>query len=129
MAALLAIDRGCFRDTPFPQHLTDWDNVRRVADKIIKSYSNLPYFTDHVTISVSRAAGPSRRVVIFITGEEIINAVEGHPAPTREPLHVNASFALAQSNGYWVAWAYIADDPSTVELKNAKVTFNDAAPQ
>jgi hypothetical protein len=68
-------------------------------------------------------------VVIFITGEEIINAVEGHPAPTREPLHVNASFALAQSNGYWVAWAYIADDPSTVELKNAKVTFNDAAPQ
>jgi hypothetical protein len=129
MAALLAIDPGCFRDAPFPQHLTDWDNIRRVADKIIKSYSDLPYFTDHAKISVTRAAGPSRRVVIFITGEEVINAVEGIPAPKRDPLHVNASFALAQSNGYWVAWAHIADDPSTVELKNAKVTFSDAASQ
>jgi hypothetical protein len=63
------------------------------------------------------------RVVILLTGRVTINAVEGHPPAAKVPLDVNNSFSIAKSNGFWIVWAYIADDPSADELQKSKPHF------
>jgi hypothetical protein len=123
VATLFAIDPGCFPGTEFP-HSMDKGKIQKVADKIIRSFSNTPYISPDGAYVVGYWS--QGRVIIHLTGGVIVNAVEGpHPA-TKEPLHLNISFIFTESNGYWVAWAFAADDPSAEELKNAEVALKDA---
>jgi hypothetical protein len=123
MATLFAIDPSCFSGTEFP-HAPDKGKIQKVADKIIKTFSHSPYISPYGAYVVGYLS--QGRVVIQLTQEFVINAIEGHPATTKEPLNVNTSIILEESRGYWVAWAYVADDPSTEELKkNAKIAFKD----
>ena len=102
-------------------------SLGKVADKIIKPFSNSPYLSPYgVEIRGLMLQG---HVVIQLVGGLAINAIVGHPAPTKEPLKVNTSFSFAESNGYWVAWAYMADDLSSQQLDTAKLTFAGSRPQ
>ena len=126
-ATLFVIDPECFPGTEFPRSLEEKDKIRKIADKIIKPYSHTPYFSPYrVTIGAYSSQG---RVIILLTGGLIINAVEGRHPATKEPLKMNTLFSFMESRGYWVAWAYLADDPSAEELKNVKLEIKDAAPQ
>jgi hypothetical protein len=123
-AILLAIDPGCFSGTEFPHSWLEKEKIEKVTDKIIKAYENTPYFSPY---GVKIIADRSRKdhLIIRLTGALIINAVEGHPAPSKEPLKVNTSFSFTESNNYWVALAYLADDPLTEKLEKTKVVFKD----
>ncbi len=127
IAALLAIDPQCISGPEFPQAVTDTDKIIKVADKIIKYYKNAPFFSPYgVKILATRTPEePQGRVTILLLGGAIVNAIEGRRAATKEPLKVNTSFAVAESKGYWVAWAYLADDPSAELLKKVSVRFTN----
>ncbi len=126
-AAIIAMDPSCFSKMTFPQSLQDKNALGKIADKIIKPLSNSPYLSPYgVEIRGWMLQG---HVVVQLVGGLTINAIEGHPPPTKEPLKVNTSFSFTESNGYWVAWAYLADDPSSEQLDAAKMTFNGIRPQ
>jgi len=126
-AELIAMDPSCFSKMTFPQSLQDKNALGKIADKIIKPFSNSPYLSPYgVEIRGWMLQG---HVVIQLVGGLTINAIEGHPPPTKEPLKVNTSFSFTESNGYWVAWAYLADDPSSGQLDAAKITFTSIRPQ
>ena len=126
VASLFAIDPGCFPGTEFP-HSLDKAKIQKLADKIIKTYSHSPYISPYGAFVVGDMS--QGRVFIRLTQGVIIIALFGHPAARKEPLNVNNSIVVTESNSYWVAWAYLADDPSTEELKNAKEEFKDATPK
>jgi len=126
VASLFAIDPGCFPGTEFP-HSLDKAKIQKLADKIIKTYSHSPYISPYGAFVVGDMS--QGRVFIRLTQGVIINALFGHPAARKEPLNVNNSIVVTESNSYWVAWAYLADDPSTEELKKAKLEFKDAIPK
>jgi len=126
MAILFAIDPGCFSGTEFPRAL-DKAKIQKLADKIIKTYSHSPFISPYGAFVVGDLT--QGRVVIRFTQGFIINAIVGHPATKKEPLNVYASIDLTESNGYWIAWAYIADESSAGELKKATLEFIDAAPK
>jgi hypothetical protein len=123
-ATLFAIDPRCLSAPPFPPSTLEKDQLNRVVDKIIKYFGHTLYFSPYGVKIL--ALGPPGHVQILFTGGLIINAIEGHPAPAKEPLTVNTSFSLVESNGYWLAWAYVADDPSTEELQKNKISFPGA---
>jgi hypothetical protein len=123
-ADLLAIDPRCLTIVPFPEGLRDRADVDDLADVIIKRFKNSLFFSPYgVTILASEQHG---RTIIQLTGAMTINAIEGHPAPAKEPLDVTTSFSLTESIGYWIAWAHVADAPSAEELKQVKISFKDA---
>lgn len=124
-ATLFVIDPGCFSSTEFP-HSLDKAKIQKLADKIIKTYSHSPYISPYGAFVVGDLS--QGHVVIELTQRFVINALVGHPAAKKEPLNVNMSIVLEESNGNWVAWAYVADDPSAEELKKAKLEFKDASP-
>ncbi|HTW82222.1 MAG TPA: hypothetical protein VME23_21935 [Terracidiphilus sp.] len=126
IAVLIAMDPSCFSNTPFPRSLQDKKALGKVADKIIKPFSNSTYLSPYgVEIRAWMLQG---HVVIQLVGALTVNAIEGRPAPAKEPLKVNTSFSFTESNGFWVAWAYLADDPSSEQLNAAKLTFASASP-
>jgi hypothetical protein len=123
-ATILTIDPSCFWGARFPKSLEDKNKILKFADKIIKAFSNTPYISRNgADVDAVREAG---RLIIQLTGGDVINAVEGRDQATKEPLHVNTLFCLTESNGYWVAWTFFGDDSSKEELKNANVQFKVA---
>jgi hypothetical protein len=124
IATLFAIDPGCFSGTEFPRTL-DKAKIVKLTDKIIKTYSHSPYISPYGAYYEGYES--QGHVFIRLTHGVIINALVGHPAAKKEPLNVNDSITLTESNGYWVAWAYLADDPSAEELKNVKESFKDTS--
>jgi hypothetical protein len=124
MATLFAIDPACFSGAKFPKSLEDKNKIQKFADKIVKAFSNTPYISRNgADVDAVRATG---RLIIILTGEEVIDAVESRDQATKEQLHVNTLFCLAESNGYWVAWTALADDSSRAEMKNSNVQFKVA---
>src|SRR5579864_595446 len=120
MVTIFAIDPHCFSGAKFPQSM-DKQKIVKFADKIVKSFSHTPFISyKGADIDAFRQSG---LLIIHLSGDEIINAVEGRDPAVQEPLHVNISFSLAETNGYWVAWAVLADDPSKEELKKWNVQF------
>jgi hypothetical protein len=122
VAALLAVDPECLSGGTFPQSVEEKDKIEKVAKRTTKAFADTPFISPfHTDVYPFTLQG---RVVIQLTGALIINAnaVENHAAP-KEPLRINTSFTLTESNGYWIAWVYTADDPSAEELKKATVVF------
>ncbi len=110
---LLAIDPGCFPGAKFPKSLKDKKQIQEFAHKIVNSFSHTPYISrDGADIDSSLQAG---RLAIFLTGADLVNALDGQA--TKEPLHVNRLLGMVESNGYWVAWANLADDSTKAELQ------------
>jgi len=127
LAALIAVDPDCLSGPVFPQTLQEIDKVNKVVDVVIKRFKNSPFFSPYgVKILEYELDG---HVVILLNGGMTINAVEGHPAATKAPLVVSTSFSLAKSNGFWIVWAYVADDPSAEQLEKAKPQFASQPPQ
>lgn len=126
IAMLLAIDPACFSGTTFPRSLEEKDKIRKVVNKIVKPFSDTPFISPYD--NMVHPFGSQGRVIIELTGALIINAYEGQPAAKKEPLRVHTSFTFTESTGYWVAWAFLADDSSTEELKNVKVVFKNPLP-
>jgi hypothetical protein len=126
LAALFAIDPGCFSGTEFPRSL-DKVKIQKIADKIIKTFSHSPFISPYGAFVVGDLS--QGHIVIKFTQKFIVNAVVGHPEAKKEPLNVNTSIILEEINGYWVAWAYVADDTSADELKKAILEFKDATVQ
>ena len=123
MATLFAIDPGCFSGAKFPQSLKDKNKILKFADQIVKSFSNTPYISRNgADVDAVRSGG---RLVIILTGGDVIKSAEGRDQATKEPLHVNTLFSLTESKGYWVAWTALADDPSREQLKNTNISFKD----
>ena len=131
---LFAIDPGCFPDikfprsskdksVKFPESAKDKQKIVEFADKFVKSFSHTPFISRNgADVDATRAGG---RMVIILTGDEVIDAVGGSPV-TKRPLHVNFLFTVMELNGYWVAWAAVVDDPSRELLKNSKMSFKEA---
>jgi hypothetical protein len=110
----------------FPQSSTDREGINDVADVIIKRFKNSLFFSPYgVTIIASQQQG---HVIMQMTGAMTINAIEGHPAPAKEPLDLRTSFSLAESSGFWIAWAYAADDAHVEAIRQAKLGFADHPP-
>lgn len=121
IAAIFAIDPGCFPGAKFPKSLEDKKKILKFTDRIVKSFANTPFISHKgADVDAFREAG---LLIIQLSGDEVINAVNGLDPATKEPLHVNISFCLAESNGYWVAWTVVADDPTAEELKKWNVQF------
>lgn len=120
---VIAIDPRCLSAGPFPHSPEDKENLDKAADKIIKYFKNSSFFSPYgVRIIALRTQENKGPMLISMRGAMIINAVSGHPAPKKEPLSVSTLFALQESRGYWIAWAYVADDPSRNELqKNSRM--------
>lgn len=122
---VLAIDPKCLSAGPFPKSTDDKDAINQVTNKIIKYFKDTSFFSPYgVTTYALRTDANQGPMLIAMKGGMIINAVLGHPAPKKEPLTVSTFFALQESRGYWIAWGYMADDPSKVELqKNSSMTI------
>jgi hypothetical protein len=122
-ATVLAIDPGCFPGAKFPRSLKDKAKILMFAHKIVNAFSNTPYISrDGADVDAMPLGG---RLAIVLTGNDVINKVDGHDEATKEQLHVNTSFNLTEANGYWVAWTARADDASREEMKNSNISFKE----
>jgi hypothetical protein len=110
---LLAINPGCFPNAKFPKSLKDKKKIQELAHQIVNSFSHTSYISRNgADIDADLQAG---RLAIRLAGDDFINALDGQA--TKEPLHVNRLLGLVESNGYWVAWANLADDSTKAELQ------------
>jgi hypothetical protein len=118
---LFAIDPACISAPVFPQSM-DRNKIDRVVDKVVKVYKGTPFLSPYgvKVIAVPAQGGMNIR----LTGGIIINAIAGHPAAAKEPIDVSTSFTVTQSNGYWLVWAYLADERSVEQLKNASLLID-----
>jgi len=124
MAALIAIDSGCFTNVQFPQSALDKQAIDDVVDVLIKHYKRSPFFSPYGVKFY--ASAPQGRMQILMTGGMVINAIEskiGEPAAAKEPLDVSTSFFVVESKGFWIARAYVADDPSKQEIEQSKLSL------
>ncbi len=55
----------------------------------------------------------------------IMNDDNGRPSTKELPVEIHTSLTVTESNGYWVAWGYLADNPSSEQLKKVRVVFKD----
>jgi hypothetical protein len=118
-ATLFVIDPGCFPEANFPKSLSDKKGILKFADRMVKAFSKAPFISRNgVDIGAQVVEG---KLFIAVTGDELINALAGRDRSEKQPLHVNTLLSLAESNGYWVAWTAVADDPSRDRLKDVKV--------
>lgn len=128
VATLLLIDPACLSGPPFPQTVGESKKVRKVAEKIAKVFGDTPFISPF-----GNEVHPfdfQGHVTLHLAGGLIINAAQGKPAAKKEPLEVHTSFTLWELKGYWVAWAFFADDSSSATLAKAKVVFkNSSSPQ
>jgi hypothetical protein len=110
---LLAIDPGCFPGAKFPKSLKDKKKIHEFARKIVNFFAHTAYISSNgADIDAGDQAG---RLGIWLTGVDVINAPDGQT--TKEPLRVNKLLGLVESNGYWFAWANLADDATKTELQ------------
>jgi hypothetical protein len=122
---LLAMDSGCFSNPPFPLTL-DKKAINKVVDKMFKPFAKTIFASPYgANITGSIVQG---HVVINLRGGMIVNALEGRPAPRKEPLDVTTSFSFTELNGRWLVWAYVADQNSAIELDNAVIELRTAVP-
>ena len=130
MAALIAIDPGCLSHAEFPQSAFEKDKINDVADAIIKTFKRSPFFSPYgVKIVAFPGAGERGGIDIRLTGGVTINAVSGRTAATKVPLDVNTFFSVMEHRGYWLSVAYVADAPSTEQLKRASPVLTDTPSQ
>src|SRR5690348_16132070 len=74
-AELIAIDPSCFYKMTSPRSLQDKDAIGKVADKMIKPFTNSPYLSPYgVEIRGWMLQG---HVVIQLAGAMTINAIAG----------------------------------------------------
>jgi hypothetical protein len=115
---LFAIDPGCFPGMKFPKSLKDRQKIQEFARKIVNFFAHTPYISSTgADIDAGDLAG---RLGIWLTGSDVINAPNGQTIDgqtTKEPVRVNKFLALVESNGYWFAWANVADDATKAELQ------------
>lgn len=110
---LLAIDPRCFPGAKFPKSVKDREKVQEFARKIVNSFSHTPYISRNgADIDANIQDG---KLAIWLTGADSINAPDGQAM--KEPLRVNKLLGLVESNGYWIAWANLADDSTKTELQ------------
>ncbi len=114
-ASIVAIDPRCIADADFPQSVQDKEKIDRATDKIIKVFKNTPYLSPYgVKIIALPVHG---QMLLWFTGALTINAIEGHPAPKKEPLVVHTTIMVSESKGYWIAMAYVLDDSGEEAVK------------
>jgi hypothetical protein len=115
---LFAIDPSCFPGMKFPKSLKDRQKIQEFARKIVNFFAHTPYISSNgADIDAGDLAG---RLGIWLTGSDAINAPNGQTIDgqtTKEPVRVNKFLALVESNGYWFAWANVADDATKAELQ------------
>jgi hypothetical protein len=110
---LFAIDPACFPGAKFPKSLKDKKKIHEFARKIVNFFAHTAYISSNgADINAGDQAG---RIGIWLTGVDVINAPDGQTA--KEPLRVNKLLGLVESNGYWFAWANLADDATKTELQ------------
>lgn len=123
MATVFAIDPNCFPGAKFPRSQKDKSKILKFGQKIVNAFSNTPFISRKgANVDASRLGA---RLIIVLTEDDVINAVEGGDEVTKEQLHVNTLFALTEANGYWVAWTARADDASREELKTTNISFKE----
>jgi hypothetical protein len=110
---LLAIDPHCFPGAKFPKSLKDRKRVQEFARKIVNSFSHTAFISRNgADIDADIQNG---KLAIWLTGADLINAPDSQAV--KEPLRVNRLLGLVESNGYWIAWANLADDPTKAQLQ------------
>jgi hypothetical protein len=119
--SIFAIDPACFAEVKFPESIKDKKKIVRFAEKITKSFSKTPFISRHgADVSAGALAG---RVVVILTGDDVISADDGSIETAKKALHVNTLVSVTQTNGYWVAWTALADDPAREQLRNEEISF------
>jgi hypothetical protein len=112
---LFAIDPACFSNVKFPRSLNDRKSILTFSERITKSFSKTPYVSRKgADVGAVTLAG---RLVVQLTGDDVINAGD------ERKLHVNTLLCVTESNGYWVAWAAVADDPTREQLTATNISF------
>jgi hypothetical protein len=129
MAALIAIDPHCLSHAQFPRSVLDKERIDDVVDAILKNFKRSPFFSPYgvKTIAFPSTDGGRSGIDILMSGTMTINAESGHPAATKVPLDVNTLFSVTEYGSYWLAAAYVADGPSTDELKQVGPILMNAA--
>ena len=103
--------------------MRDKSKILNFGQKIVNAFSNTAFISRKgANVDASHLGD---RLIILLTEEDVINAVEGGDEVTKEQLHVNTLFALTEANGYWVAWTARADDASREELKTSNISFKE----
>lgn len=121
-AALFVIDPQCLTKTPFPASLEDKDALGRTANAIIRPFANSPFISPHgVDVSVFLR---QNHIVLQLTGNLTINALEGPHPSKQELLKINTSLAFTEARGYWIAWGYTASDASLEQLDTIQIRFD-----
>jgi hypothetical protein len=121
---VLAIDPRCFPGAKFPKSVKDREKVREFARKIVNSFSHTAFISrDGADIDADRKGV---RLFIWLTGADFINAPDGQAM--KGPLRVNKFLGLVEANGYWVAWADLADDATKAELQKRNDLQFEAKP-
>lgn len=125
IAALLVIDPACMDLGAFPTSLDERDQIVKVARAVGGYFSFTPFMSPYG--NRLNTTFSQNRVVLETSGGMIINALIGPHPKSKEPLAINTSFNFTQAGTNWVAWAYVADEPSTEALKAIRVTLSEPA--
>lgn len=116
-----AIDPKCLAAGPFPQSDTDKDAVKMFADRLFQIFKSSPFVSpDGAVFYASRMQGDAGPVIVSMLGQTMVHTRNQDSTPVK--LSVTTVFAITESQGYWVGWAAVADDPAKEDLaRNAGV--------
>lgn len=119
---VLALDPACFPGAKFPDSFEDRSGIQKFADYIFNAFGGTPFISHKSGADIS-AVHPEGKLVIALTGEDIINGVAGPEPVTDKPLHVNTLLGITREDGYWIAWGALVDDAAKRELMKAHIQF------
>jgi hypothetical protein len=121
---VFAMDSSCFSGLKFPKSEKDKKGVIKFAEKIIKAFGHAPFFSDNgADIDANRENGV---IIVRLTGNQIVDAPKNGNQATEKPARVYMALSVAESKGYWLAWAGWTSDPSGGELNKVNLQLEVA---
>lgn len=115
------IDPKCLEAGSFPKSESDKDAIKKFADRMFQLFRSSQFVSrDGVVFYASRLEGDGGPVIVSLLGQTVVNTRNEDSSPAK--VSVTTVFAVTESQGYWVGWAAIADDPAKEDLaRNAGV--------
>jgi hypothetical protein len=116
---IFAMDPACFSGVKFPKSEKDKKGVIKFAEKIMKAFGHAPFFSDNgADIDANRENGVT---IVRLTGNQIVTSPKNGSGATEKPARVYMVLSVAESKGYWLAWADWTFDPSGGELNKVNL--------
>ena len=109
------MDPKCLAAESFPQSDADKDAVKKFADRMFQLFKSSSFVSpDGAVFYASRVGGSTGPVIVSMLGQTMVNIRNEDSSPAK--VSVTTVFAITESQGYWVGWAAVADDPAKEDL-------------